>query len=197
MRIRISLLIIIFIYIFAPSALAQTTTSIDTDNDGLNDELETRVYHTNPQNPDTDNDGYNDGEEVKYLYDPNKSFDDKLQKSIKVNLANQELAYYLGPYLIKNFKISSGRKPGSTPKGEFEILVKKPFVTYKGSNYYYPNTRWNMMFKKTSWGNLYIHGAYWHNKFGQPVSRGCVNVPYSEMEEFYNWTDVGTKVTIE
>jgi lipoprotein-anchoring transpeptidase ErfK/SrfK len=53
------------------------------------------------------------------------------------------------------------------------------------------------MFKKMSWGNLYIHGAYWHNKFGQPVSGGCVNVPYSVMEELYNWTDVGTKVTID
>ena len=42
---------------------------LDTDEDGLPDEMET-AYGTDPNNPDTDGDGYKDGEEVKNGYDP-------------------------------------------------------------------------------------------------------------------------------
>lgn len=36
----------------------------DTDGDGLSDDAETNVFHTNPNNPDSDGDGFTDGEEV-------------------------------------------------------------------------------------------------------------------------------------
>src|SRR5581483_6321110 len=37
----------------------------DTDGDGLSDDDETNVYHTDPNNPDTDGDGLTDGQEVE------------------------------------------------------------------------------------------------------------------------------------
>ena len=43
----------------------------DTDNDGLTDGDEVRVYNTDPLNPDTDGDGYLDGAEVRAGYNPN------------------------------------------------------------------------------------------------------------------------------
>lgn len=57
-----------------PSSNANSNSaySVDTDNDGLLDSLET-YYHTDPNNPDTDGDGYNDGEEVANGYNPNGS----------------------------------------------------------------------------------------------------------------------------
>lgn len=42
----------------------------DTDNDGLSDREELKVYNTNPLNADTDGDGYKDGDEVKNGYNP-------------------------------------------------------------------------------------------------------------------------------
>jgi hypothetical protein len=42
----------------------------DTDGDGLLDDDETSVYHTNPNVADTDGDGSNDGEEVYSGTDP-------------------------------------------------------------------------------------------------------------------------------
>lgn len=42
----------------------------DTDNDGLYDRDEVKVWHTDPLNPDTDADGYLDGSEVNNGYDP-------------------------------------------------------------------------------------------------------------------------------
>ncbi len=59
----------------------------DTDNDGLSDRLEVKIYFTNPLDSDTDKDGISDGEEVKRGLDPDnpipgaKLFD--LQKEIK------------------------------------------------------------------------------------------------------------------
>ncbi|MBU0646828.1 thrombospondin type 3 repeat-containing protein [Patescibacteria group bacterium] len=43
----------------------------DTDNDGLSDREELKVYNTNPLSADTDGDGYKDGDEVKNGYNPN------------------------------------------------------------------------------------------------------------------------------
>ena len=74
-----------------------------------------------------------------------------------------------------------------------------PLVTYgsKLLGYFYPNTRWNMLFKFHSKGNYYIHGAYWHNNFGKPMSHGCINVSYADIEGLYNWADIGTQIIIE
>lgn len=173
--------------------------SMDTDLDGLSDYDEKNIYKTNAKIADTDGDSYSDGIEVKAGYDPNVVSDEKAVKSIKVSLSEQTLTYFLGPYAIKTFKISSGLKRTPTPKGEFSILKKRPLVTYgsKTGSYYYPNTKWNLLFKYGSKGNLYIHGAYWHDKFGQPMSHGCINVSYEDVEELYNWADEGVKVTIQ
>ncbi len=195
-----------FIFLFSFSihfAYAQDVSSpaaeaTDSDNDGLKDALELEIYHTDIYNPDTDNDGYLDGSEILYNFDPRvPAPNDKLAKTIHVDLKKQELSYGLGNYILNTIKVSTGVRRTPTPKGNFEILKKIPVHLYKGAGYYYPNTRWNMMFKPGSAGNLYIHGAYWHNRFGTPMSHGCVNVSYADIEPLYNWADVGTKVIIE
>lgn len=43
---------------------------VDSDNDGLSDQDEINLWHTDPNNPDTDGDGYLDGDEVKNGYNP-------------------------------------------------------------------------------------------------------------------------------
>ena len=45
---------------------------IDSDGDGISDEDETQIYHTDPLNYDTDGDGLGDGVEVKVGLDPLK-----------------------------------------------------------------------------------------------------------------------------
>ncbi|OQX74812.1 MAG: hypothetical protein B6D59_01305 [Campylobacteraceae bacterium 4484_4] len=47
-------------------------TPDDLDGDGLSNDDETNIYHTDPNDPDSDDDGLSDGEEViKYGTDPN------------------------------------------------------------------------------------------------------------------------------
>jgi len=186
----------VFAQVKIPSGTPDQLKNQDSDKDGLSDYDELYIYHTDPYNPDTDGDGYTDGYEVANGYDPNKKGNDKLEKEIDIDLATQTLAYYLGPYQIGRFLISSGVKALKTPDGQFAILKKIPVVDYKGLNYDYPNTKWNMMFKQQTVGNLFIHGAYWHHNFGHPMSHGCINVSYDNMEPLYDWADVGTKVNI-
>ncbi len=186
--------------LFPVRALAQVKVEspIDSDSDGLSDTEELDIYHTDPNHPDTDQDGFLDGSEVKYNFDPNqKAPGDRLAKRIEVDLKKQELTYSLGQYNIKTILVSTGTRSTPTPKGTYKIGRKLPVHLYKGSNYYFPNTRWNMHFATSKGGNLYIHGAYWHNNFGKPMSHGCVNVSYAEMEPLYNWADPGTVVTIK
>lgn len=180
-----------------PALTAEDLKKTDVDRDGLNDYEEINIYRTNPIVADTDNDGFNDGDEIKFGFDPNRAGDDKLQKIIIVDLKTQELSYSLGPYQIAKILVSTGVKRLPTPPGEYAILKKIPAIRYRGANYNYPNTKWNLMFKQQKAGNLYIHGAYWHHNFGHVMSHGCVNVSYADVEPLYNWADVGTKVVIQ
>lgn len=171
-------------------------SSLDSDSDGVPDSWEIRLG-LDLLNPDTDGDGYADGVEVNNGYDPKSAEPRKLDKEIKVNLAEQKLAYYFNNIELENFLISSGVKSMPTPEGSFTVLDKVPSKDYGGGryNFYYPDTKWNLHFT-TQGLRYYIHGAYWHDKFGRPMSHGCVNVSYANMERLYNFAQVGTEIEI-
>jgi lipoprotein-anchoring transpeptidase ErfK/SrfK len=42
-----------------------------------------------------------------------------------------------------------------------------------------------------------LHGTYWHNNFGTPMSHGCVNMPTPEAEWAFNWASIGTPVIVQ
>lgn len=172
-------------------------SSLDSDQDNVPDSWEIRL-NLDLLNPDTDGDGFSDGTEIDNGYDPASNNPDKLKKLIRVNLNEQTLAYYFNDIELEKFLISSGIASMPTPRGKFSVLDKVPNKTYGGVgyNFYYPNTRWNLHFT-TQRLQFFIHGAYWHNNFGQPMSHGCVNVSYAQMERLYNFTEVGTEVEID
>ncbi len=191
--------------LFLPQlSYAQTTTlptpvvitNLDTDKDGLSDVIE-QSLGTNPTVADTDGDGFSDGVEVNSGHDPLSASPQKVAKRIVVNLKTQKLAYYFGTTKLDEFPISSGVRTKPTPPGTYTVLVKRPVVDYKGADYDFPNTKWNLMFKKGATLNYYIHGAYWHHNFGHPMSHGCINVAYSNMEKLYDWAEFGTPISIE
>lgn len=114
-------------------------------------------------------------------------------KLIDISLSEQRLTYFnTDGTQAGSFLISSGIKTMPSPTGTFYVQKKIPVKLYKGPSYYLPNTKWNLMFLP----GYYIHGAYWHNNFGHPMSHGCINVSYANMEGFYNWAEVGTKIVI-
>lgn len=169
---------------------------IDTDNDGAPDAWELLIG-TDIANTDTDGDGFLDGVEILNGYNPTSPLPTKIPKRIVVTLKTQQLAYYFGEHKLDEFPISSGLARTPTPPGTYTVLIKRPVVNYTGVGYSYPNTKWNLMFKTHPKGNYYIHGAYWHNKFGTPRSHGCVNVSYANMERLYAWAEKGTPITVQ
>lgn len=171
---------------------------VDTDKDGLNDAWEA-IIGSGLDNADTDADDHQDGEEVRNGFDPLLP-DRAVDKLIAVDLKTQRLEYFFDGKKLDSFLISSGLKSMPTPKGEFKVLAKMPSKTYggQGYNFYYPNTKWNLHFTTAKNGlRYYIHGAYWHKNFGHPMSHGCVNVSYDNMEDLYDWAQVGTKILIK
>jgi lipoprotein-anchoring transpeptidase ErfK/SrfK len=41
-----------------------------------------------------------------------------------------------------------------------------------------------------------LHGAYWHNNFGTPMSHGCVNMNVADAGWIFDWAPVGTLVNV-
>ena len=169
--------------------------AVDSDGDELNDYWEIKLG-TDLMNADSDGDSYTDGVEMATSHDPLDIDSAIKERLIKVSIDDQYLEYYLGDRYIDGFDISGGVASMPTPEGQFTILDKVPVKHYGGGDYDYPNTKWNLHFTTDYW-RYYIHGAYWHDNFGQQMSHGCVNVDYDHMEPLYWWTEYDTKVIID
>jgi lipoprotein-anchoring transpeptidase ErfK/SrfK len=61
-----------------------------------------------------------------------------------------------------------------------------------GFNYVLSNVPYVMYF----YGDYAIHGTYWHNNFGTPMSHGCVNMTTADARWLYNWSSYGTLVNV-
>ena len=110
-------------------------------------------------------------------------------KWIEVDLSEQKLVAWEGENIFLETLISSG-KWGKTPTGEFTIWSKFKYTKMSGGNkalntyYYLPNVPYTMYFYK----DFGLHGTYWHNNFGTPMSHGCVNLPTVMAEKLFYWT---------
>ncbi len=97
-------------------------------------------------------------------------------------------------------QVSTGRKNGQvsgmyyteTVTGTYKIQRRYEKSRMTGPGYDTPNVPYVQYFFR----GYAIHGAYWHNEFGMPVSHGCINMRVEEAKELYEWADVGTEVTV-
>lgn len=111
---------------------------------------------------------------------------------IEVNLTDQTLTAWQGDVAVMHTYISSGRSPTPTVTGHFKIGQKYSSQRMVGPGYDLPGVPWVMYFH----GGYAIHGAYWHNNFGTPMSHGCVNMTPGESQILYNWAPAGTEVYV-
>jgi hypothetical protein len=139
---------------------------------------------------DIDNDG---SQEIIVL--PERLGEDlksSVYKFITVDLTQQTLYRYQDGKLLNTFLISSGKSKTPTRVGEFSIFRKRDRVWMSGLNYSLPNVPWVASYD----GAYTIHGTYWHNNFGHPMSHGCINMRTSEAKVVYDWSEIGTPVII-
>jgi LysM repeat protein len=109
---------------------------------------------------------------------------------IDIDLTEQRLTAYQGDTAVFSTLVSTGTSRHPTPVGEFDVRTKIDSQTMSGADYYLPNVQYVMYFA----GANAIHGTYWHNNFGHPMSHGCVNLPTPEAAWLYNWASIGTPV---
>jgi lipoprotein-anchoring transpeptidase ErfK/SrfK len=114
------------------------------------------------------------------------------ERWIDVDLTHQELVAYEGDTPVYRVIVSTGLPDTPTVTGQYRIYVKYPAQTMSGPGYYLPDVPYVMYFYQ-GYG---IHGTYWHNNFGHPMSHGCVNTPTPDAQWLYNWAAVGTLVNV-
>lgn len=120
-------------------------------------------------------------------------------RRIEVDLTNQRVYAYEGGNKVYDFLVSTG-KWGRTPTGTFRIWGKFKYTKMSGGNkalgtyYYLPNVPFVMFFENDEipgWRGFSLHGTYWHNNFGTPMSHGCVNMKTEDARTLYYWTSPG------
>ncbi|MCC5649085.1 L,D-transpeptidase [Nostoc sp. XA013] len=112
---------------------------------------------------------------------------------IQIDLSKQRLIAWQGDRVVYGSAISSGKKSTPTLIGTFNIQSKFKTTRMRGSGYDVPNVPHAMFYQ----GNYGIHGAYWHKRFGTPVSHGCVNLAPKHAKWLFEWASVGTPVVIQ
>lgn len=111
---------------------------------------------------------------------------------IDVDLSEQLVTAYDGATPIKSFIVSTGTWRHPTVTGQFRIYVKYRSTTMAGPGYYLTGVPFTMYFYK----GYSLHGTYWHDNFGTPMSHGCVNMRTSEAEWVFNYASLGTLVNV-
>ena len=113
-------------------------------------------------------------------------------KQIIVDLSQQQTYAFENGVLLRHFLSSTGLPHTPTVTGDFAIYVKYDAQRMTGPGYDLPGVPWVMYFYR----DYALHGAYWHNNFGNPISHGCVNLRIPEAEWLYQWAPVGTPVQV-
>ena len=116
---------------------------------------------------------------------------------LDINLSAQYMTIYQGDNILLELYVSTGTPGWETPTGTYYInrmLVSDDMIgTASGESWYVPAVPHAMYF--TNQGHA-IHGTYWHNNYGTPMSHGCVNMPEWAAEYLFNIAYVGVRVEI-
>jgi hypothetical protein len=119
-------------------------------------------------------------------------------KRIEISLAKQMITAYEKELAVYEARVSTGI-PGkdppegtNTPRGNWHIYSKMPskhmggiVLTGAPDVYTLPGVPWTLFFQETG---VAFHGAYWHNNFGVPMSKGCVNMRMDDAKWLFRWT---------
>ena len=116
---------------------------------------------------------------------------------IDIDLSAQYMTVYQGDAIVLESYVSTGRQEFETPTGTFSVHTKYEADDMDGviggEEYNVPQVPDVLYF--TDQGHA-IHGAYWHDNFGTPMSHGCVNLPTDVADYLYSFAPVGTTIEI-
>jgi hypothetical protein len=123
---------------------------------------------------------------------------DPNEKKIAANLDNQTLSCFEGNTEVYFCRISSGLKYDAdgqisnklaTPVGNllthWKIISINMTAGTSQAGYSTPAVPWST---SISGDGIAIHGAFWHNAFGEKRSHGCINVTPEDAKWIFRWT---------
>lgn len=106
---------------------------------------------------------------------------------IDVDVGEQVLVAYRGDTPVFATLIASGRS-SPTPLGNYPIWAKVASMDmanqdYEDKPYMVQGVPWVLLFQ----GHNALHGAYWHDRFGNRRSHGCVNLAPLDARWMFDW----------
>ncbi|NIS80337.1 MAG: L,D-transpeptidase family protein [Anaerolineales bacterium] len=118
------------------------------------------------------------------------------ERWISVNLDEQTITAYEDGQLVYATVGSTGRYGVWTQPGTFQVWAKLERDNMTGGVdegfYYLEDVPWVLYFDQAR----ALHGTYWHNQFGKPNSRGCVNLSITDARWFFEFAQEGTWVHV-
>ena len=165
-------------------------------------------------------DGRPEFSETLFINNPNPSGIDVTQLSgrrrIVVSIAEQTMRVYQGDTMVLETLVSTGLSPNDTEVGNFHVRIKfekqdmSGFTSDTGevvglgdeetaegtvtANTYQVSDVPHVMY--INYEAEALHGAYWHNNFGQKMSHGCINQPLDVAAFLYDFAPLGTQVDV-
>ncbi|HCR72101.1 MAG TPA: hypothetical protein DIW23_11705 [Anaerolineae bacterium] len=145
---------------------------------------------------------WGDGAGFKVLTDDDVSMIspdvDPAEKTISLDLDYQTLSCYESGREVFFCKVSSGKSfdpvtgeivdtyatPAGTLLTHWKIISKNMTAGNESAGYSTPAVPWCTFIQ----GGVAIHGAHWHNAFGEKRSHGCVNVTPEDAKWIFRWT---------
>lgn len=120
-------------------------------------------------------------------------------KKIVVDVSYQTLSCFEGKSEVYFCRVSTGAKfdasgnavdKWSTPVGLYHSIARKYVSIHmaggsRASGYELFGVSWTSIFAT---GGVAIHGTYWHNNYGEPMSHGCVNASMEDSKFVYLWS---------
>jgi lipoprotein-anchoring transpeptidase ErfK/SrfK len=116
---------------------------------------------------------------------------------MEVNLSDRHLTAWEGGVPVYSAYVATGTDDDPTYEGVFAVQQKYPVAAMKGKSadgtpYEIEDVPYVLYYD----GSYAIHGAYWHDAFGEFITHGCVNVPVDQAEWLYNWAYIGSPVVV-
>lgn len=113
------------------------------------------------------------------------------ERWIDVDLDTQILVAFEGNQAVYATMVATGGKDTPTETGLYRIWLKESETDMNGlsgeDQYSVATVPWAQFFSPVK--GLALHAAYWHDRFGNPLSHGCVNLAPRDARHLYNWTD--------
>jgi lipoprotein-anchoring transpeptidase ErfK/SrfK len=137
-----------------------------------------------------------------------KVTNDKLGKTIEINLSANRLTFYDGLKVRKVYPVATGQPSFPTPQGTWEVVYKRVNPTWTnpapdgwGADMpaFIPPGPGNPLGTRAMSLNasgILIHGTYASYSVGTYASHGCIRMLLSDVEALYPQVPIGTPVLI-